>query len=163
MKTYNLRNYTAEIVVGILSLALCLLLCYWGTKGDIVLQISGAKLDAQTSSILLFVIAIGPLLTGINLLIKGISSKTMKEFLIKTDSYSLSFPVSKTFTSFKQLTINKSEITRVALTDRGKGIFDIQIFGNNNLLTGVIKGDLFSNKTIKPAELANEIVNWVNS
>lgn len=163
MKTYNLRNYTAEIVIGILSLALCLLLCYWGTKGDIILQISGAKLDAQTSSILFFVIAIGPLLTGINLLIKGISSKTMKEFAIKTDNSTLSFPVSKTFKGFKLQTINKSEITKVALSDRGKGIFDIHIFGNNNLLTGVIKGEFFSNKTIKPAELANEIVNWANS
>lgn len=164
MEKLQLRNVKTEtIVFALLALALGLVIAYWGSKGNLALKISGAKFDPKTSSILLYIISLGPAITAINLFIKYFSVARYGEFAVILDNHSITYPHGEMFKGFKPVQIEKSKISQVFLVDKGKQSFEIRLANAENQYVGSISGDLCPHKTMPPKDLANKIQQWANS
>lgn len=164
MEKIELRNLKSEsIIIGILALGLGVLMVYWGSKGDIELRISGAHMDKATSSILLYLISLGPLLTGIALIMKFLSIQRYGEFVIMIDDNKITYPDNKLFRGYKPVIVNKSNISVVQFVDKGKQKYEVRLLNASNQLTGIISGDICHPKILSVQDLANKLNIWAQS
>ena len=163
MEKIILRNFKSEVILGILALILGMTILYWGLAGDMKLKISGAALDKTTSAILLCLISIGPVLVGINYILKFFSVLRYDEFVINLTKDSITYPENALFRRFKAVTIQKNLLYRVELAQVAAHEYKIYLKNEQGHILGVIEGELAPHKVLTPKDLAVKIQHWLNT
>ncbi len=163
MEKITLRNFKGEVILGILAIILGIVILYWGLAGDMKLKISGASLDKSTSAILLCLISVGPILVGINYIMKYISILRYGEFVIDLTKEGITFPEGALFRGFKPVTIQKNLLTRVELAQVATHEYKIYLKNTQGHILGIIEGELSPHKTLPVKDLAIKIQNWLNT
>ena len=161
MENIKLRNYKAESgVLGLLSLILAVVIFYWAMQGHMTLRISGAKLDAATSSVLLYIIGIGPLLTGINLLIKFVTVILYGEFNMVIEKDQFVYPRYGMFKGFRKGQIEKSSIGQIKLILENKKPLSICFVDHNNKTIDYFETEIL-HPSVNAESLAKELNDWL--
>jgi hypothetical protein len=163
MEKIKLQNYKSTIVIAIILLLLGSVILYWDLFSDIKLKISGAKLDQDTSKVLLCLISIGPFIASLNYVIKYISVLRYGEFVVILDNTSIRYPEDGFFRGFKAITIDKQQIKFVELEKISQHNYRINLKNYDHVTVGKISGELLHRKTIGINELAQKIDSWLKS
>ena len=161
MKKIEIRNPKTESVIAfIFCFLLGGLLIYWATYAELKLQVSGAKLDKATSQILLYIIAVGPILGGVNYFLKYLSIIKYGEFAIVLDTDKITYPDYSMFSGFKKASIEKNKILFSDVVNMGKGEFYICLRNFESKAIANISSDICTKK-LKPNDLADQINTWL--
>lgn len=163
MEKIKLENYKSTLIISILLLLLGFVILYWGLFTDIKIKISGAKFDRTSSSILLFLISLGPILSGINYLIKYRSVLKYGEFVIVIHHNGISYPEDHFFKGFKKVFLDKESISFAELENIGQHKYQINLKNENGLVVGKISGDLPHRKSISTVDFTNKLNQWLHS
>ncbi len=161
MKTLKLRNYKTEsIILGLGALALGATILYWASRGDMTLRISGAKLDKATSAGLMYIIALGPILTGINLIIKYFSLLVYGEFTMTMETDKFVYPAYKMFRGFKKKEIEKSKMASARLYLANNKPFSFYFVNKENITMDVIETEIL-HPSVVPIQAVEQINTWI--
>lgn len=164
MQKIKLKNYKSQFLIfGFGALGLSILLVYWGLTMDGVLKISGVRLDAQTSKILLLLIAIGPFAACINQFILLFSFLKYGDFVINLDQDKMDYPLKESFKGFTKVSVKRSNISGTKFIDMGKQEYHLQLLNKNNQTFASIPGEYAPYKDMKPKEMFAIIHAWATS
>lgn len=162
MKKIPLKNYINEsLIVAIGSFLLAIILFYLGILGTIELRISGANLDADTSKILIFMIALAPSVVGVNSIIKFISIKKYGAFEIILHTNKIEYPTNQFMKGFKKKEINRELIYNVKIINVDRNKEHIYLLDQNGMLKGYIDSVILPHKMLNSEMLKLEISKWL--
>lgn len=160
----KLRNLNSDAVaVFIISLILGLIILYWGLTTDMVLKISGARLDKATSRILLILIASGSLFKSILQIVVIISIRKYGALVISMDDTQITYPKKVFMKGYQKLAINKSALSKVEVNKTGQHQYQILLMSADNKVHGAVESHLLPHKEITVEQAAQQILNWIKA
>ncbi len=159
MKEIKLRNYKTESLVVVLgAFVLGTLILFWASQNNMTLRVSGAKLDRATSTDLLYIISIGPIITGIDLLIKYFSLLRYGEFTMIMEVDKFVYPEYKIFRGFKRKETDKNRMSYAKLYLVNNKPFLFYFVNKENIRMNVIETEI-----MHPSVVLDEAVEKINA
>jgi hypothetical protein len=162
MKKIPLRNISKEsVIIAVGSFLIAAVLIYLAFFKEIELRVSGANIDAATSQILLILIALGPLIIGVNSIIKYLSIKKLDSFGIELHTTKIVYPESNFLKGFSKKEINRELIHEVKIVRVDRNNEHIYLSDQHGLLKGYIDAGMLSQKETNTQQLYQELENWL--
>lgn len=160
MERIEIQNFKNVIIIAVILFLLSAAILFWARTDELTGRIYGAKLDHNTSKVLLYIFSIFPFLSGVNYLIKFISVLRYDDFSITMNKQFIRFPEDVLFHGFKAVSIDKKLIEHVEIKET-KHSSRINLMNKRNEIIGSISGEFLNKKTIGVNDLANKIELWI--
>lgn len=167
MEKIELRNLKREsLIISAIVFILGVVIFSWAMQGGFELRIYGAWLDADTSQIMLFIIALFPIIYGVMRLSDYyFLNKMEEEFVITIGPDIISYPApAGRFKGFQIVEIHKDHILYVKAFNPGENKYEIQLRNHDHdVMAAIPYHELCDARNISEKELEKKINDWLDN